>query len=87
MCKELQTNIYIANDKYAVPNNTTSEKLVADVKMFALADVYLRGALHFEPLSVHRLFFLSLPIFILKRPVGRQAYQFPQTIQQVFLYL
>lgn len=25
--------------------------------MFALAGVYLRGALHFEPLSVHRLFF------------------------------
>lgn len=26
--------------------------------MFALAGVYLQGALHFEPLSVHRLFFI-----------------------------
>lgn len=35
MCKELQTNIYIANDKYTIQNNIPL-KSVAEVKMFAL---------------------------------------------------
>lgn len=57
MCKELQTNIYIANNKYTVPKSIIIIylcKLVTGVKMFALTSFHNNMHLtHIEYAEVH----------------------------------
>lgn len=42
MCKELQTNIYIANNKYHHPKIIHLHRLVAKMKTFALTSIPIR---------------------------------------------
>lgn len=77
MCKELQTNMYIANNKYTIQNNIPlqisrgSENVCSDRYPYASMCISHRlrtlrlmwGTLHFEPWSVHRWFIIIIFCF------------------------